>query len=173
MAADAPDTRRSVYLLLTAAAVAIAAAKVSAPRTSTSRAATRRRRRAIQFRTRRPAAEVAGRAARSDADVQLERQVPLGDVRSLVDEQDLRHRQADVPRRPKPEVYKDDGIVAEAQEPRHRAPTAGDERGARERVLFSKPPLLRRSLAGEYWLLKQLFGWSIVRDRWLVIPASC
>ena len=25
--------------------------------------------------------------------------------------------------------------------------------------------------AGEYWLLKRAFGWDIVRDRWLVIPA--
>jgi len=33
----------------------------------------------------------------------------------------------------------------------------------------SKPPLLATMLAGEYWLLKQAFGWSIVRDRWLVV----
>ena len=35
----------------------------------------------------------------------------------------------------------------------------------------SKPPLLATMLAGEYWLLKRAFGWDIVRDRWLVIPA--
>ncbi len=33
----------------------------------------------------------------------------------------------------------------------------------------SKPPLLTTLLAGEYWLLKSCFGWSIVRDRWLVV----
>jgi hypothetical protein len=34
----------------------------------------------------------------------------------------------------------------------------------------SKPPLLTVLAAGEYWVLKRLFGWSIVEDRWLVIP---
>ena len=33
----------------------------------------------------------------------------------------------------------------------------------------SKPPLLTTLIAGEYWLLKKCFGWSIVRDRWLVV----
>ncbi len=33
----------------------------------------------------------------------------------------------------------------------------------------SKPPLLTTLIAGEYWLLKHAFGWSIVRDRWLVV----
>lgn len=32
----------------------------------------------------------------------------------------------------------------------------------------SKPPLYSTVLAGEYWLLKQLFGWDIERDRWPV-----
>jgi hypothetical protein len=34
----------------------------------------------------------------------------------------------------------------------------------------TKPPLLTVLAAGEYWLLKRLFGWSIVTDRWAVIP---
>lgn len=33
----------------------------------------------------------------------------------------------------------------------------------------SKPPLFPTALAGEYWLLKHLFGWSIVADRWWVV----
>ncbi len=33
----------------------------------------------------------------------------------------------------------------------------------------SKPPLLTTLIAWEYWLLKKCFGWSIVRDRWLVV----
>ena len=36
--------------------------------------------------------------------------------------------------------------------------------------LSSKPPLLPFLLAGEYWLLKYLFGLDIVQDRWIVIP---
>jgi hypothetical protein len=35
----------------------------------------------------------------------------------------------------------------------------------------SKPPLLSTVLAGEYWVLKKAFGWSIVRDKWLVVGA--
>jgi hypothetical protein len=33
----------------------------------------------------------------------------------------------------------------------------------------SKPPLLPTLVAGEYWLLKKVFGWSIVDDRWEVV----
>jgi hypothetical protein len=33
----------------------------------------------------------------------------------------------------------------------------------------SKPPLFATLLAGEYWVLKHLFGWSIDRDRWWVV----
>lgn len=33
----------------------------------------------------------------------------------------------------------------------------------------SKPPLFATLLAGEYWVLKQLFGWSIDRERWWVV----
>jgi hypothetical protein len=33
----------------------------------------------------------------------------------------------------------------------------------------SKPPLLSTLLAGLYWLLKNLFGWDIVRNNWAVV----
>ena len=33
----------------------------------------------------------------------------------------------------------------------------------------SKPPFLPTLFAGEYWLLKHAFGWSITEDRWLVM----
>jgi hypothetical protein len=33
----------------------------------------------------------------------------------------------------------------------------------------SKPPLLTTLVAGEYWLLKKAFGWSIVEQRWEVV----
>lgn len=35
--------------------------------------------------------------------------------------------------------------------------------------LSSKPPLFSTLVAGEYWLLKTGFGWSIVVNRWLVV----
>jgi hypothetical protein len=40
-----------------------------------------------------------------------------------------------------------------------------------ERLKFysSKPPLLATLAAGEYWLLKELFGWSITDQRWEVV----
>jgi hypothetical protein len=34
----------------------------------------------------------------------------------------------------------------------------------------TKPPLLTIIAAGEYWVLHRLLGWSIIRDRWLIIP---
>jgi hypothetical protein len=37
------------------------------------------------------------------------------------------------------------------------------------RFYSSKPPFLPTIFAGEYWLLKKVFGWSIVEDRWLVM----
>jgi hypothetical protein len=36
-------------------------------------------------------------------------------------------------------------------------------------VYSSKPPLFAVMVAGEYWLLKKCFGWSIVKHRWYVI----
>src|SRR5262245_50735864 len=33
----------------------------------------------------------------------------------------------------------------------------------------TKPPLLPVLMAGEYWLLKQLFGWQITEDTWAVV----
>jgi hypothetical protein len=66
-----------------------------------------------------------------------------------------------------PTKYRDEGILTE------------DGWQTLDRVLHperlefysSKPPLLPTLLAGEYWLLKQLFGWSLTdRDgHWLVV----
>src|SRR5207245_11647290 len=33
----------------------------------------------------------------------------------------------------------------------------------------SKPPLLATVVAGEYWLLKRVFGWSITDERWQIV----
>ncbi|MFO0841640.1 MAG: hypothetical protein U0797_04460 [Gemmataceae bacterium] len=68
--------------------------------------------------------------------------------------------------RPVPLAQRDKGIIFE------------DGWGSVDKVLHpqrqefysTKPPLLTVIAAGEYWLLKRLFGWSIVEDRWLVIP---
>jgi hypothetical protein len=37
------------------------------------------------------------------------------------------------------------------------------------RFYSSKPPLFPTLIAGEYWLLKKLFNWSIDKDRWWVM----
>ncbi len=73
-----------------------------------------------------------------------------------------------------PKAYRDEGIVSEGQ---YRSldivlRPLGDSTGPQEREFYSsKPPLMATLLAGPYWVLKQAFGWDIVRDRWLVIPA--
>jgi hypothetical protein len=36
----------------------------------------------------------------------------------------------------------------------------------------SKPPLLPTMMAGEYWLLKKLFGWEISKQKWQVVYAG-
>jgi hypothetical protein len=91
-------------------------------------------------------------------------------VRALVDTGEYRigHRDLD----PKTGKYQDTGICAE------------DGWKTIDKVMHpdthdfysSKPPLLPTLVAGEYWLLKHLFGWSIFNDqepehdqRWLVM----
>jgi hypothetical protein len=62
--------------------------------------------------------------------------------------------------------YRDTGIIFE------------DGWGSVDKVLHprtkefysSKPPLLPVALAGEYWLLQRLFGWTIADEPWRVIP---
>jgi hypothetical protein len=71
--------------------------------------------------------------------------------------------------------YRDEGIVAD---PQYKSldiilrPLAATDAGKSVSKEFysTKPPLYSTLLAGEYWLLKKIFGWSIVPDRWLVIP---
>jgi hypothetical protein len=85
-----------------------------------------------------------------------------GTVRSLVDEGTyvIGHRD-----RPAPGKYSDRGIIAQ------------DGWKSIDKVLrpdtqdfySSKPPFLATLLAGEYWLLKQALGWSIVEQRWEVV----
>jgi hypothetical protein len=90
--ADAADTRRSVYLLLTAVAVAIAAAKVVGAENvyEPSRHASARG----QGLRHRAGPPLALRAARPVPDVQLQRQVALGHGAGAGGRRHLRHRQA-------------------------------------------------------------------------------
>ena len=84
-------------------------------------------------------------------------------VRSLVDDGTyvIGHRQTD----PSTGKYLDSGIVAEADWDtidKVLRPETSD-------FYSSKPPLLPTLLAGEYWLLKKAFGWSLVDDQRLVV----
>jgi len=71
--------------------------------------------------------------------------------------------------------YRDEGIVADPQYKsldiilRPLDPADAGKSVAKE-FYSTKPPLFSTLLAGEYWLLKKTLGWSIVKDRWLVIP---
>ncbi|MCS7271308.1 MAG: hypothetical protein NZ703_09500, partial [Gemmataceae bacterium] len=62
--------------------------------------------------------------------------------------------------------YEDRGIITE---PAYRSLdiVMNPDTGA---FYSSKPPLFATVVAGEYWLLKRLLGWDIVRDRFLVVP---
>jgi hypothetical protein len=87
-------------------------------------------------------------------------------VRALVDEGTYVIGRRHYPDPHNPRHYQDSGIITE---PAFRSldivlhPDTGE-------FYSSKPPLFATLVAAEYWLLKQLFGWDIVRDRWLVIP---
>lgn len=61
--------------------------------------------------------------------------------------------------------YRDTGIIFEdgyQSLDKVMNPATGD-------FYSSKPPLMPTVLAGEYWILNRAFGWSIVRDEWLVM----
>jgi hypothetical protein len=83
-------------------------------------------------------------------------------VRALVDNGTyaIGHRDVD----PQTDKYHDKGIITE------------DGWKTIDKVLLktqdfasSKPPFLATLVAGEYWLLKKAFGWSITDQRWYVV----
>lgn len=176
MAADASDLRRSVYCLLIAAAVAIAAAKVVGAENvfepSRYTAPTKTGYSAVP-----PDPERKWPAERPDPTPMFSSndKSRWATVRALVEEgtYSIGKRTYANPKNPK--KYVDEGIVAEPQyksldivlQPLDASDTAGP---VVKKFYSSKPPLFATLLAGEYWVLKQAFGWSIVRDRWLVIP---
>ncbi len=165
MAADPSDMRRSVFLLLTAVAVAIAAAKTVGGENvyEPSRYAA-------------PVGKDGAKGYGSEADRKWPDTrpdpVPMfssndksrwATVRALVHDKTYVIGKRTVRNDPK----SDTGIVAET------AYKSTDVVLNPETLEFysSKPPLMATIVAGEYWVLKKAFGWDIVRDRWLVIPA--
>jgi hypothetical protein len=84
-------------------------------------------------------------------------------VRALVDDGTyvIGHRDKD----PAAGKYQDHGIITEdgwKTIDKVKRPDTND-------FYSSKPPLLPTLVAGEYWLLKHLFGWSITEQRWSVV----
>lgn len=164
MAADASDLRRSAFLLLTAAAVAVAAAKTVGAENvyEPSRYAP---------------------AVKGGYGYELERAWPgqrpdptptlssndrsrWATVRAIVHDKTYVIGKRTYPDPNNPKAYKDEGIVAE---PAYRSTDVVLNPDTKE-FYSSKPPLMTTLVAGEYWLLNRLFGWDISRDRWLVIP---
>ena len=172
MPAEASDLRRSVYLLLTTAAVAVAAAKVVGAENVLE-----------PSRYKPPAA--GGYGSEPDRKWPTERPDPTpmhssndksrwATVRALVDEGTYVIGTRTFPEAGDWKTYTDAGIVTEPQyktlDVVMRPPNPELTAGPRVQPFYSsKPPLFATLLAGEYWLLKKLFGWSIVKDRWLVI----
>jgi hypothetical protein len=85
-------------------------------------------------------------------------------IRALVDEGTYQIGQRDNFKATAP-PYQDRGIIFE-DDYKSLDKVMNPDTGA---YYSSKPPLLATVLAGEYWFLKQAFGWDIVKDRWLVV----
>ena len=175
MAADAPDLRRSVYLLLTAAAVAVAAARVVGAENvfepSRYTAPAKGDYSAVP-----PDPERKWPAARPDPTPMFSSndKSRWATVRALVENETYSIGRRVYPDGADPKSFRDEGIVAE---PQFKSldivlrPLGPDASGPQAREFYSsKPPLFATLVAGEYWLLDKLFGWTLVRDRWLVIP---
>ena len=173
---DANETRRSVYLILMTVALAISTAKIvgaenvlepSRYKSPVSKEGTK------------------GYGSELDREWPSERPDPTpmfssndksrwATIRCLVDEGTYVIGRRVYPDGNDPKTFKDEGVVTE---PQYRSldivlrPLGGDAAGPQTREFYSsKPPLFPTLVAGEYWLLKRLMGWDIVRDRWLVIP---
>lgn len=161
MAADqSSDMRRTAFLLLTAAAVAIAAAKTVGAEN-------------VFEPSRYKPAEKGGYGYEPDRKWPATRPDPQptfssndksrwATVRALVDNGtyvigkrlDLKNPKSDVGIKAEPGYASLDIVMN---------PETGE-------FYSSKPPLMATLVAGEYWLLKKALGWDIVRDRWLVMP---
>jgi hypothetical protein len=165
MPADASDLRRSAFLLLTAAAVAIAAAKTVGGEN-------------VYEPSRYKPGEKGGYGYEPDRPWPEKRPDPVpmfssndksrwATVRALVHDGTyvIGKRTESDPQNPK--AYKDEGIVAE---PAYKSTDVVLNPDTHE-FYSSKPPLMATIAAAEYWLLNRALGWDIDRDRWLVIPS--
>lgn len=164
MAADpSSDLRRSVYLLLIAVAVAVAAAKVVGAENVIE-----------PSRYKSPTKDGYGYEEKREWPRERPDPTPMfssndksrwATVRALIDNGTfvIGKRVYD-PYDPK--KYTDEGIVSEGQ---YRSLDIVMNPETKE-FYSSKPPLFTMLIAGEYWALKKAFGWSIVKDRWLVMP---
>jgi len=164
MAADASDLRRSVYLLLGAAAVAIAAAKVVGAEL-------------VYEPTRYKATEKHPYGPEPKREWPRERPDPWpmfssndksrwATVYALVENTTYRIGKRTYPDPQRPDIFIDEEIIAE---PAFKSLDIVMNPETKE-FYSSKPPLFATVLAGGYWALKKAFGWHLVRDRWLVIP---
>jgi hypothetical protein len=175
--ADVPDTRRTVYLLLSAVALAIAAAKVLGAENVYEPS---------RYKPPLGADGTPGYGHEPDRLWPPERPDPTpmfssndksrwATVRALVDHGTYVIGKRIYPDGRDPGTYRDEGIITE---PQYKSldivlkPLPDGSLGGRQERLYysSKPPLFATLLAGEYWLLKRTLNWDIVRDRWLVIP---
>ena len=161
MAADASDLRRSAFLLLTAAAVAIAAAKTVGAEN-------------VYEPSRYKSATQGGYGYELDRPWPEKRPDPVpmfssndksrwATVRALVHDKTYVIGKRLVRDDPK----SDTGIVTESAYKSTDVVLNPDT----QEFYSSKPPLMATIAAGEYWVLHRVFGWDIVSDRWLVIPA--
>lgn len=164
MAAEPSDLRRSAFLLLTAAAVAIAAAKTVGAENVIEPS--------------RYKAEPGGYGHEPGRKWPDARPDPAptfssndksrwATVRALVHDRTYVIGTRTYPDPSDPKRYRDEGIIAE---PAYRTLDVVMNPATKE-FYSSKPPLMATLVAGEYWVLNRAFGWDIVADRWLVIPA--
>jgi len=168
------DLRRSAYLLLIAVSVAIAAAKVVGAENV--------------FEPSRYASPIPGGyglepdrkwpATRPDPTMMMSSndRSRWATVRALVDDGTYSIGRRVYPDASDPNQFKPEGIVAEEA---YKSldivlrPLTDEEKAKggpiTKEFYSSKPPLFATMLAGEYWVLKQAFGWSIVAERWPVM----
>jgi hypothetical protein len=166
---DAPDTRRTVYRLLTVVAVAIAAAKVLGAENV--------------FEPSRYTAPSGGYSSNPPDPPRhwpQARPEPMptfssndksrwATIRALVDDGTyVIGRRVSPHRTDRNKSYEDVGIIERGKGYETLDIVMNPET---KEFYSSKPPLMATMLAGEYWLLKRTFRWDIDRDRWLVIPA--
>jgi hypothetical protein len=164
MAAEGSELRRSAFLLLTAAAVAIAAAKTVGAEY-------------VLEPSRYKPAEKGGYGYELDRPWPDKRPEPTptfssNDKSRWATVHALVHNKTYVIGKrvydeKDPTKYHDEGVVTD---PAYKSTDVVLNPDTKE-FYSSKPPLMATMVAGEYWLLKNLFGWDLTRERWLVIPA--